>query len=189
MMEKSESLPKKEKKLPGQGVSWAQLEKWLGGRRSWISIVFLLLVLWIPVFSVEQAGWITPHPSLVVVMALAMVLSWMLGRSRLSGFIIFPVAGLTGFLVTIWQLYPLLSIPESLSFAGRLSFAFQSWWQAMTITESGIGAVQFGTFLAFCTWIFGYVSTWFIVRRQNPWIAISLGTVIIFANLSNLPEN
>ncbi len=178
----------KEKKLLGHGISWAQLEKWLGGRRWWLSIIFLLPVLWVPVFSVEQAEWITPHPSLVVVLALAIVLSWVLGRSRLSGFIISSVVVVTGFLVTIWQIYPLLSIPESLSSAGKLSFAFQSWWQAMTITEPGIGMVQFATLLVFCTWIFGYVSTWFIVRRQNPWIAISLGAIIIFANLSNLPE-
>jgi hypothetical protein len=34
----------------------------------------------------------------------------------------------------------------------------------------------------------GYVSTRFILRRRNAWVAVSLGTIAILANLSNLTE-
>jgi transglutaminase-like putative cysteine protease len=33
----------------------------------------------------------------------------------------------------------------------------------------------------------GYLSTWFLLRKKNAWVAVSLGTVVILVNLSNLP--
>ncbi|MBI4296206.1 MAG: transglutaminase domain-containing protein, partial [Chloroflexi bacterium] len=46
--------------------------------------------------------------------------------------------------------------------------------------------LQFASLLTFYAWMAGYVSTWFVLRRQNVWVAIMLGAITIVVNLSKL---
>jgi transglutaminase-like putative cysteine protease len=47
--------------------------------------------------------------------------------------------------------------------------------------------IYFAVFLAFLTWLMGYLSTWFLLRKKKAWVAFVLGALVILVNLSNLP--
>ncbi len=166
----------------------ASFKSWLGSWQEWVSIVLLFLTLELAVRSIEQVQWITPQPSLTAVLALAVLIGWLLCKSRLPGMVIYPLAVVLGALVTVWQASNLLTPLETASRVNQLIVALQSWWQATLAAEPSEGTIHFAVFLIFFTWIVGYISTWFILRKRNAWVAVSLGATIILVNLSNLPE-
>ncbi|MDP2731376.1 MAG: transglutaminase domain-containing protein [Dehalococcoidales bacterium] len=166
----------------------ARLKSWLGSWSDWLSIICLFLVLEIAVRSIEQARWITPQPSLTLVLLLAILAGWLQTRSRLPGQMLVPLALVSGVLITLWQAANLLPSLETSSRLGQLIAALQSWWQAVSLGEPSGGTVHFAVFLIFSTWMMSYLSTWFLLRRQNAWVAVSLSAVAILVNLSNLPR-
>jgi transglutaminase-like putative cysteine protease len=153
----------------------------LGNWQGWSSILLLFLVLEIAVLSLEQARWITPQPSLTLILVLAVLTVWLLVRSRLPGAAVHFLALIIGVLVTLCQAYILL---PPLEFSLRLHRLFAS---LQFLGQSDGVNIPFAVFLALLVWIIGYVSAWFILRRRNAWVAVSLGAVVILVNLSNLP--
>ncbi len=139
---------------------WANIKSRSGNWQGWVNIILLFLVLEIAVLSIEQARWITPQPSLTLVLVLSLVISWLLTKSRLPGIVAHIIALVIGGGVTAWQAYQ-LPLPEVRPFAA---------------------------FLTLLTWLMGYFSAWFIIRRINAWLAACLGAVVIIVNLSNLPD-
>jgi len=166
----------------------ANFKSWLGSWQEWGSIILLFLTLGIAVRSIEQAQWITPQPSLTVILAFAVLTGWLLCKSRLPGTVTHPLAVVLGAPVTVWQASNLLPPLETASGGNQLVVALQSWWQATSMANPSEDTIHFAIFLIFSTWIIGYISTWFILRRQNAWVAVSLGAITILVNLSNLPE-
>ncbi len=154
----------------------------VGSWQGWLSILLLFLVLEIAVFSLEQARWITPQPSLTLMLILAVLTVWLLVRSRLPGVMAHSLALIIGVLVTLCQAYILLPPLEFSLKVQQLFALLQSSGQA------GVVNIPFAVFLALLVWIIGYVSAWFILRRRNAWVAVSLGAVVILVNLSNLPD-
>jgi transglutaminase-like putative cysteine protease len=167
----------------------ARLRPWLGNWQRWANIVLLFLVLEIAVLSIEQARWIDPQPSLTLVLVLSILVLWLLVRSRLPGVVKHILALVSGVLVTVWQAYNILPLLETTSKFQHLLNVLQSWWQAAGTLAPGDEQILFAVFLTFLTWIIGYVSTWFVLRRHNAWVAVSLGGVVILVNLSNLPSS
>jgi transglutaminase-like putative cysteine protease len=151
----------------------SRLANWHG----WLNIILLLVVLEIAVLSIEQARWITPQPSLTLVLILAMLITWLLVRSRLPSAATNILALVLGIVVTVWQVYNLAPPPET-----------ASWWRITSMAAPSEETIYFAVFITFLIWVIGYVSTWFMLRRKNAWVAVSLGAVVILVNLSNLPE-
>lgn len=166
----------------------ASFKSWLGSWQEWGVIILLFLALEVVVRSIEQARWITPQPSLTLVLVLAVLTGWLLCQSRLPTIVIHLLAMVLGAAVTVWQASNLLPSPEMTSRVSQLAVALQSWWQAVSAAKPSEGTIHFAVFLIFFTWIMGYTSTWFIRQRQNAWVATSLGSVTILINLGNLPE-
>jgi transglutaminase-like putative cysteine protease len=147
-------------KSPATANPWRNIFSRLGSRQAWVSVILLFLVLEIPTLSIERARWIHPQPSLTLMLVFSMIAAWLLIRGRLPGIVIHIIALAVGAGITAWQIYPL------------------------TASET----IGFAIFISFLIWVTGYFSTWFILRRHNPWVGACLGTVVILANLSNLPE-
>lgn len=152
--EKKRGTPPVEVKL------WADIKSRLGNWQGWVNIILLFLVLEIAVLSIEQARWITPQPSLTLVLVLSLMIAWLLIRSRLPGIVAHIIALVIGGGVTAWQAYQLPLL----------------------------GVRPFVAFLVLLIWVMGYFSAWFIIRRENAWVAVCLGAVVIIVNLSNLPD-
>ena len=147
--------------MSDNGITQKIVTSWSNNRRMWISIILLFAVLEIAVLSLELARWITPQPMLTLILVLSMVTAGLLVRSRLPGIAAHTAALAIGGGITAWQTYG-LATTETLAFA---------------------------VFLSILVWITGYYSTWFLIRRRNAWVAVCLGTLIILANLSNLPDS
>jgi hypothetical protein len=185
--ERQENIPHPIDEVQDQQMSRASFATWLGSWQKWGSVVSLFLALEIAVFSIEHVRWIDPQPSLTVVLVLAILTGWLLTKSQLTGAAAYSVAVVLGAIVTVWQVSSLLPTPETVARVGQLIALLQSWWQEPSIAEISESTPYFAVFLVFFVWIIGYISTWFILRRKNAWVAVTLGTTAILVNLSNLP--
>jgi transglutaminase-like putative cysteine protease len=157
----------------------------LGNWWQWVNLALLFLTLEVAVYSIERAQWIYPQPAFTLLLFLSMLLVWLLVVARLHWALTHGIAVVTGVLVTIWQSIILLPGTHSI---GHLFNVFQLWWQgsagALLPEEQ---KVVFAAVLTLLTWLLGYLATWFVLRKNNPWVAICLGALILIANLSNLP--
>ncbi len=154
-----------------------------GGWQERVKIILLFVTLEVAVLSVEWAHWINPQPHLTLVLAGAVLAGWLLARSRIHGWLALIAALAAGAAVTLLQGGYLL--PASPRFAG-LTAALQSWWQAGGAAPDAV-IITFGVFLTVLTWMIGYISTWYLVRKGNACIGAGLGAVVVLVNLSNLP--
>jgi transglutaminase-like putative cysteine protease len=147
--------------LSDNGIKQTIIKSWSDNRQAWISTVLLFIVLEIAVLSLELARWITPQPALTLILVLSMLAAGLLIKSRLPAIVAHIAALGIGGGITAWQTHRLAA------------------------TET----IAFAVFLSILVWITGYFSTWFTIRRKNAWVAVCLGTLVILANLSNLPDN
>ncbi|MDP2919210.1 MAG: transglutaminase domain-containing protein [Dehalococcoidia bacterium] len=135
----------------------------------------------IAVWSIEKADWISPEPSLITTLALATAAGFIMGLIPIH--IGFSAAAmvLTGVVVTIWQGTQLFEPTASAT-------AFQLWQESVASGRPSEGTIYFVMFLIFITWVIGFVSIWYIVRKRNAWPALILGSVMLLVNLSNMPH-
>jgi transglutaminase-like putative cysteine protease len=61
-----------------------------------------------------------------------------------------------------------------------------TFWQVQAMLFNR-HTIYFAAFLVFLTWLMGYLSAWFLLRKKNAWVAFGLGALVILVNLSNLP--
>lgn len=142
---------------------------------------FGFLTLAVAVWSIKQANWINPAPSLITTLALTTMAGIILAMIRIPGKLVIPLALILGGIVTVWQAVQLFT-------ATKEATAFQLWWQTINNSRPSEASIYFAMFLILVTWLIGFISTWFIMRRRNAWIAAILGTVMLFVNLGNLPH-
>lgn len=154
----------------------------LGSLQEWMSVVLIFLALGITVWSIEHARWIKPQPSLTTVLGFSILGCLLLVKSRIPTWATYLLMVILGLAVAVWQSASLFLSTEARS-------ALQSWWQAISSGQLNEGTVYFAIFLILTTWLVGFISTWFVLRRRNVWIAVSLGTITVLLNLSNLPHD
>jgi hypothetical protein len=158
----------------------AAIRNIIGNPQDWVGLVLVFLSLAVAVLSIEHAHWIKPQPSLILVLGLSVLTSLWLARRRLSRRLVYLIVVVLGAGVTVWQSVGLVSSSGTES-------QLTAWWRAVTGIQPNEGTIFFAMFLILVTWVIGFVSTWFLVRRQNAWVAVVAGTVTILINLSNLP--
>jgi transglutaminase-like putative cysteine protease len=130
-----------------------------GGWRGWLNFMLLFVALEIVVLSLERARWISPQPSLTLVLILAVLWVRFLTMTRLYGVLVHLLALAIGAPVTFWQVHRLIP--------------YDTFYFAVLLTS--------------LTWLMGYLSSWFLLRKKNAWVAVCLGTTVMLVNLSNLP--
>ena len=153
-----------------------------GDWRTWLNIGFLFIALGIAVYCIEQAKWISPQPPLTLILFFSIVFVWLFNAVRLPGWITHIPAVVTGLLVTVWAGMALLPGDAG---AGRLLTVFGSWVKGGGLQEAEAKAI-FGTSLVLITWLVGYLSAWFLLRRGNAWVGVGLGLTVVIVNISNL---
>ena len=167
------------------------LRRWLAGiinrlklnsLQEWISVLLVFITLGIAARSIEQARWIKPQPSLILVLFLAVITALILAKSQMRKKITYPLAVVLGLGVMVWQSVGLVPQLQGQS-------ALQSWWSAVSTLQLNEGTLFFGIFLIAITWLIGLISTRFVLRKQNAWMTVFIGTVMVLINLSNLPRN
>ena len=160
---------------------WSVIRAGVGSPQEWGSALLVFLTLAVATWSIEQAHWISPQPSLITTLLLAVLAGLLLARSRLSARIAYPLMVVLGLGVTVWQAVGLMPFSETES-------AFRTWWVAVSGARPSEGTTYFAMFLSLVIWVIGFISTWYILRRQNVWVAVGLGALAVMINLSNLPR-
>lgn len=175
--------PKTQKAQPAIADSW--WNSWQG----WVRIILLFFALEIAVLSIEQAHWITPQPLLTLVLILSIVVTAVLIRIRLWGVFKHVIILVVGLAITLWQTLNCIEPSEATSKFSHLLNIFQSWIRGSEGLLPGDDKIIFVVFITLVTWLIGYLSTWFLLRRHNAWVAVVLGAVMLLFNLSNLPDS
>jgi transglutaminase-like putative cysteine protease len=163
------------------GIVWSAIRTGVGSPREWTSVLLVFLTLSVATWSIEQAHWIRPQPSLITTLVLAVLAGLLLVRSRLSARIAYPLMVVLGLGVTVWQTVGLMPFSETES-------ALHVWWVSVSGVQPSEGTTYFAMFLSLVIWVIGFISTWYILRRQNVWVTVGLGTLAVLVNLSNLPR-
>jgi transglutaminase-like putative cysteine protease len=162
------------------------IKKWIkagfGSPSEWGSVVLTFLALSVAIFSIEQAQWTSSHLPLTLELALAMLLTLILVKRQLNDRVFFVIMTILGAGFTIWQSARLVA-PTS-----GLGADVAAWWQTISYRQSNQEITTFASFLIFLTWVIGFVSAWFTLRKQNVWIGVGLGAIALLVNLSNLPR-
>ncbi|HEY32895.1 MAG TPA: transglutaminase domain-containing protein [Dehalococcoidia bacterium] len=166
-------------RIPAQII--ATIRNVLGSPQEWIGIVLLFFTLAVAVWSIEHANWVKREPSLILVLGLSVLAGLWLARGRWPGKVVYPLAIVLGIGVTVWQSVGLVPTSETESALGN-------WWQTLTSDRPNEDPIFLAMFLILVTWVAGFISTWFLVRRRNAWVAVTAGTVTILINLSNLRQ-
>ena len=160
----------------------------LNGWQGWAGVLLVFLTLEIAVLSIEQARWITPQPSLSLVLFLSVVFAFILTKIRMFGLIKFLLALVIGLVVTAWQAMNVLTVPETTSRLSHFLDVITSWWRSSAVLLPGDDKIIYVVFITFLTWIIGCLSLWFVLRRNNAWVAVCLGGLVVLFNLGNLPD-
>ena len=159
------------------------VSRW-GNRRIWLNLCFLFITLGTAVYSIEQARWIYPQPYLTLELLLSVLLVWLMMVYRFPGWILHILAIAIGASFILWQ--GTMILPDRANLRDLFSI-IGSWWQVGGGLQEGNARIILGVFLLIVTWIAGYLSTWFVLRHNNAWLAVLTGLVIIIINLSSLP--
>jgi transglutaminase-like putative cysteine protease len=148
----------------------------------WLGVGFGFLTSAVAVWSIVHADWITPQPSLITVLSLATAVGIILANTRVPGKIAVPIVLLIGLVVTAWQAARPFALAQEMS-------SLQLWSQIVSASRPADSTLYFAMSLALISWLMGFVSAWFILRRNSAWLPTVLGMVVLIVNLSNLPRD
>ena len=149
-----------------------------------LNLFILLVTLGIAVWSVEDARWISLSPSLMSAFIPSVLAGFILAKSRLPS----PAAHLTALIsgAAIVVIQVILIYPEPGLTDRWLRFAdeLQTWWHAAELGAPSPVVIHIALIFSYLAWIVGYFSAWALIKKNNPWIAVFFGTVVILVNLN-----
>jgi transglutaminase-like putative cysteine protease len=149
-----------------------------------VSLGLAVAVLGIAVYSIEQTQWINPNPQLMLIYGIGILAGLVIAKIRLSLSVVIIVGLIGGCLVTLLHTLSLFSnfqLTNSELMITQLNFL----WSLISTGEAADSTVPFAIFLIFSVWIMAYISIRFLISKQNPWVAVLLGTIAILINMSN----
>ena len=155
--------------------------------QGWATFAILIVTLLIVANSINSAGWVESG-GLTAILLWSAVFGLALAKVRLPWFILIPAGLLVGAIAVVWQASRTVegdSIVEQLvETYGRLDI----WWEAATTGGISTDLLPFLIMLLSLGWIAGFLSSWFIFRWSNVWVAVLLLGMAILTNLSFLPD-
>ena len=160
---------------------------WVWLQQEWMTVLLTFFTLEIVILSIERANWLESQPSLTFVLTLSVITGFILAKRQFRRPVNWLIAVIGGLLVTAWQTLSVLPSSQ-LPWYERLGTALESFWGVVSMARTDESSVHFVIFLVLFTWFLGYISTWFVLRRQNAWGAVISGLIALLINLSNLPS-
>lgn len=155
--------------------------------QGWATFAILVLALLIVADSVNTAGWVE-SAGLTGLLLWSAVVGLALSKIRLPWFILIPVGLLIGILAILWQASGTVEGDSVIDRLGETYGRLDVWWEAATSGGISTDLLPFLMMLLALGWIAGFLSSWFIFRWSNVWVAIVLLGMAILTNLSFLPD-
>jgi len=107
------------RRLPG--LLWSVIRTIFGSPQEWAGVLLVFLSLTVAVWSIEQANWISPQPSLIMSLFLAVLTGLLLFRARLSTRITYLLMIILGLGITVLQAIGMMPASDTES-------VFRTWW-------------------------------------------------------------
>lgn len=151
------------------------------------TIVLTILMSMTVISCVEQAGWITPSPSLILVGALGLVLGFRSSFVTKWRFLAHFIAAFVSFLYILFV--TALLVKEEM-WVDRFSTLYERLVEWSSVISLGGGSTDtiplvFG--LAIGVWFASYITAFLTLGSRSVWSLLPMG-VLLFTNLTYLPE-
>ena len=171
---------------PPRNAALAWLRKY-SPRQGWATLAFLLMAMLIVADSVNAGEWVEMD-GMAAIMVWSALAGLALAKSPGRWFALIPAGLLIGAAAVAWQASAQV---EGASPAARFAETLDRlaiWWEAATTGGISIDLLPFFIAMLAIGWTVGFLSSWFIFRRDNVWPAVVLLGTAILTNLSFLPD-
>ncbi len=165
---------------------WALVQRFTPSQ-GWAMFAFLVAALLIVGSSVTSADWVET-PSLAAILFWGATAGLLLSKVRAPAVALHFAALAIGFVVVVWRT---ASLVDDRSLAGQVQELWnrlQDWYEAATSGGISTDLLPLTLIILTAAWLLGYLSSWFIFRRNNAWVAVVLMGIALLTNLSFLPD-
>ena len=157
-------------------------------KQGWDTLLLLLAALAVVVWTVMEADWVDT-PGLPLIVGSGAIAALLLSRVK-APWPLLQLAGLgIAILVVVWQATSLIPdkgpIDQLREFWERMSV----WYEAAVTGGISTDLMPFTLIMLTAGWLLGFMSSWFLFRLNNVWVAAVLPAVALLTNLSFLPDN
>ncbi len=159
----------------------------LSPSQGWVTFLILLATLLVVGDSVQSSKWVET-PGLMATIIWGAFAGLLLAKVRLPFILLHPIGLGLGFVVVIWQTSSLIADVPLAEQVEELFRRLGDWREAATTGGISTDLIPFTLILISAAWLLGYISAWFIFRRNNVWIPVLLTGIALLTNLSFLPN-
>lgn len=154
---------------------------------TWLAFALLAVLFVTTVKVVEDARWVREMPALTGMALGALLTGYVLARLRVPAILLHPVGVVIGMLAILWQIVNAASgtgLGDKIVDAAVRLYTFIQVARTGNISTDGL---PFVVQVLVLTWFVGYLSSWFLYRSHNAWLATVPSGVALMVNLSYLP--
>ena len=193
---RAEPQSRRRRRLP-VGPLWR-----LGPNREWATFAFILATLLVVGQSVSCPNWVetlrgvetgcfrwVEMPGLFSTLILSTICGLLLAKVRLPAVLLHPLGLLVGAAAIIFYTASLMEDQSGYGEYGELWERLSLWWDAAAGGGISTDLAPFSMIVLAIAWLLGYISSWFIFRSGNVWVAVVLLGTAILTILSFLPKS
>ncbi len=168
------------------GFSYRLLWRILKGpSEGWVTSTLLLLSVILAVWSLGSAKWV-PTPGLYLLALWGVILGLVLAKIRFNGWLLAMGGILIGAYLSFYQLTGLVDGATGLDRHAEVGNRLFTWVQVVARGDVSSDTLPFSLSLLFCSWLAGFICSWWFFRRRNIWGAVIPSGLVIFFNLTIL---
>ena len=156
--------------------------------QGWTTLALLTATLLVVGESINAATWVAT-PGLNSILVWSAITALLLSKVRGPAVFLHPLGLAVGFVVVVWQTASLVEGEPLVQQVQEIWSRLELWWDAASSGGISRDLMPFSMAILFLSWMLGYLSSWFIFRSNNVWVAVVLGGISILTNLSFLPDN
>ena len=172
--------------MDSEGVRQARklLDRWTPSQ-GWATFTLLLITLGVTAYPVVEADW-THTPGLLNVLVWATVAGLLLAKVRAPAPLLHLVGFSLGLVVVVWQGSALIENEPPADQVRILWDRLDAWYDAARSGGINTDLIPFSVGILASAWLLGYISSWFVFRSNNVWVAVVLCGSVTISNLSFL---
>ena len=156
-----------------------------GPSEGWVTTTLLLLSVILAVWSLGSAQWV-PTPGLYLLALWGVILGLVLAKIRFNGWLLAMGGILIGAYLSFYQLTSLVDGATGLDRHAEVGNRLFTWVQVVASGEVSSDTLPFSLSLLLCSWLAGFICSWWFFRRRNIWGAVIPSGLIILLNLTIL---
>ena len=155
--------------------------------QGWATVAILLLTMVVVSESINAAEWVDAD-GLTAVLLWSGIVALALAKVRISWILLMPAGMVVGAVAILWQAARGVEGETAFDRMRETFIRLDVWWEAAIGGGISTDLLPFFIMLLVIAWVIGFLSSWFIFRNNNAWIAVVLLGTATLTNLSFLPD-